>query len=317
VRVDYLLRRLAYLVPSVLGAVTLVFVIVRLAPGDPLHVILGDFRDTASPATIAAIRQQYGLDRPLYEQYLIYVLNMLRGNFGTSLASGQPVLDTVVPHIRPTLMLAAGGLIVAVLSGVPAGIAAALRRNSLFDYALMSSAVVWLSAPGFWFAILLIYAFGFKLPWFPMFGGGEAGNLRSELYYLVLPSIAIGARSAALLARMSRSSTLEVLSQDYIRTARAKGLAERVVVYKHLLRNAAIPIVTIIGLDLAYLMGGAVVMETVFARPGLGKTMVDAIGNRDYPVVQGCIILFAVAVIVVNFLTDFAYSLIDRRLTFE
>jgi len=177
--------------------------------------------------------------------------------------------------------------------------------------------VIWLSAPSFWFSILLIYLLAYKVPVLPMFGGGPPGDLPAELYYLILPSVAIGARSAALLARMSRSATLEVLGQDYIRTARAKGLAQRLVVYKHALRNAAMPILTVIGLDLAYLVGGTVIIETVFARPGLGKTLIDAIFNRDYPVVQGCIMFFAAGVILVNFLTDLAYAAIDPRVKLD
>lgn len=313
----YLIRRLIHTIPGVLGAVTLVFVVVRLAPGDPIDVMLGLFQESVTPQMREALRQQFGLDKPIHFQYFEFVWNVLRGNLGVSLLNGVPVLEVIIPHMRPTLMLAAGGLSVAVLMGVPIGVMAAVKRNTMFDYAVMSFVVIWLSVPAFWFAILLIYSLGFKLSLFPLFGGGAGGNLLSELHSLVLPSIAIGARSAALLARMTRSATLDVLSQDYIRTARSKGLTEQVVVYKHALRNAAIPVVTIIGMDLAYLLGGTVIIETVFARQGLGKTLIDAIFNRDYPVVQGCIFLFAAGVIAVNFLTDVVYSWIDRRIQYS
>jgi peptide/nickel transport system permease protein len=313
----FVLRRLLLLAPALVGAVTLVFIVIRLAPGTPIDIILGDFRDVTPAQAIEAIRREYGLDRPIAVQYLYYLRKVFRGDLGFSLLSNRPVTSVIAPHLRPTLMLAAGGVGLAVLIGVPAGLAAALRRNSSVDYGLMTLAVIWLSAPSFWFSILLIYLLAYKVPVFPMFGGGPSGNLPAELYYLILPSIAIGTRSAALLARMSRSATLEVLGEDYIRTARAKGLSTRLVVYKHALRNAALPIVTVIGLDLAYLVGGTVIVETVFARPGLGKTLIDAIFNRDYPVVQGCIMFFAAGVIFVNFLTDLAYAAIDPRVKLD
>jgi ABC-type dipeptide/oligopeptide/nickel transport system permease component len=313
----YLFRRVLVFVPTVIGAVTLVFVVIRLAPGSPIDIILGDFKDVTPRETIARIVADYGLDQPLHVQYARYVSRALRGDLGFSLLNDRPVLQVLLPHVRPTLLLAFAGLLVAVAIGVPSGVVAALRRNSRADYGVMALAVIWLSAPSFWLSILLVYVFGYLVPVLPMFGGGTTGDLPSELRYLILPSAAIGARSAALLARMSRSSTLEVLAQDFVRTARAKGLAGRVVVYKHALRNAAMSIVTVIGLDLAYLVGGTVVVETVFARPGLGKTLVDAINNRDYPVVQGCILVFALGVIVVNFLTDVTYALLDPRVRFD
>ncbi|MBM3450747.1 MAG: ABC transporter permease [Armatimonadetes bacterium] len=313
----YLVRRFLVFVPTITGAVTLVFIVIRLAPGSPIDIILGDFKDVTPRETVARIVASYGLDQPLHVQYARYVERALRGDLGFSLMNDRPVLQVLAPHLRPTLMLAFAGLLVAVAIGVPAGVAAALRRNTGTDYGVMTFAVLWLSAPSFWLSILLVYVFGYLVPVLPMFGGGTTGDLPSELRYLVLPAIAIGSRSAALLARMSRSSTLEIMAQDFVRTARAKGLAGRVVVYKHALRNAAMPIVTVIGLDLAYLVGGTVVIETVFARPGLGKTLIDAINNRDYPVVQGCILVFALGIIVVNFLTDVAYALLDPRVRFD
>jgi ABC-type dipeptide/oligopeptide/nickel transport system permease component len=200
--------------------------------------------------------------------------------------------------------------------GVPSGVAAAVMRNTPFDLGVMTFAVLWVSMPVFWFGILLIYVLGYRVPLFPMFGGGEGGVL-TQVHHLVLPSVAVGARLAALVSRMSRSTMLEVLGQDYIRTARAKGLAQRTVIYKHALRNMAIPLVTVIGIDAAYLIGGTVVVETVFARAGLGKILIDAINFRDYPLVQGAITLFAAGIVLVNLITDFVYGMADPRVRFE
>lgn len=314
---SYLAKRLLSIPITVLGAVTLVFVIIRILPGDPIGAMLGHLDTVLSRTVYDSLKRQYGLDEPIHTQYFKYLWNAAHGNLGISLVRGVPVLAVIQPHVAPTLMLAGGGLIVAVTLGVPVGILAGLRRNSMTDYIIMTSAVVWLAAPNFWFALLLVYLFGFRIPMFPMFGAGEGGNLLSALHSLFLPSVAIGARSAALFARLSRSAMLEVIRQDYIRTAFAKGLSERRVTYRHALRNAGIPIVTAIGIDLSFLIGGTVIIETVFSRPGLGKTLVDAVFDRDYPVVQGCIIMFTFAIVLVGLLTDVVYALIDPRVRFD
>jgi peptide/nickel transport system permease protein len=311
----YIARRLWYFIPTAIGAVTLVFLVIRLAPGDVVSTMLADFQ--ANAEMIDFLRQQYGLDRPLYYQYFKMLSDIFHGNLGVSLLQRQPVLSLILPHIRPTVMLAFSGLLIAVLVGVPAGIMSALRRNTVADYTAMSLATFWLSAPGFWLGIFLIYVFSYRLGWLPMYGSGAGGGLASELRSLILPAVAIGARSAAVYARMSRSAALDILRQDYIRTARAKGLRERVVVYKHVLRNASISIVTIIGMDLSFLLCGTVVIENVFSRAGLGTLLVNAITNRDYPIVQGTILVLAAMIIIINLATDIAYSLLDPRIKLD
>lgn len=312
----YILRRLLYLIPTLLGAITLVFVLIRLAPGDPLTYILGSFDTAISEEALQVFRQQYGLDAPLIVQYVNYVLNVVTGDLGVSIHKRIPVVGAILSQLGHTVALALGGLTIAALLGIPLGIIAALRRNTRLDYGLMTWAVIGISAPGFWVGILLIYLLGFRLNLFPMFGAGR-GEVASVLHALILPSLAVGTRSMALLARITRSTVIEVLQQDYIRTARSKGLPPRLVTLRHALRNASIPIVTVLGLDLAALLGGTVTIEIVFSRPGLGRLMIDAIFARDYPLVQGCILFFGFAVVVVNLLIDLLYTLIDPRVTYE
>lgn len=314
--IAYILKRLVQLIPTAVGAVTLVFIVIRLAPGDPVIYLIGEMEEGVTVETVELLRRQYGLDQPIPIQFVNYVSNVMSGDFGYSIHSRQPVFETVLSQFRFTLMLAFGGMVVAIFLGIPLGIISALRRNTRLDYALMTWAVFGVSAPGFWIGILLIYFLSFRLDLFPMFGAGSE-SLSSLLWALVLPSIAVGTRSMSLLARISRSAMLEVLAQDYIRTARAKGLAHHVVAYRHALRNAAIPIITVLGFDLASLLGGTVTIEIVFSRPGLGRLMVNSIFARDYPLVQGAILLFAFSVILVNLLTDIAYSLIDPRITYD
>ena len=312
----YLIQRLLATLPTVLGVVTLAFLLIHIAPGDPAELMLGDYTGV-TPQVLADMRARLGLDRPLPVQYVSYVTSVLRGDLGRSFRTNRPVLSEIASQTPFTLILAAAGVAVAVLLGVPAGIVTALRRNTTVDYITTTVAMFWLASPSFWFAILLIYFLSYRLGWFPVFGAGTWGDWRSLALHLILPAAAIGVRSAALISRMTRSSMLEVLHQDYVRTARAKGLADRAVVYRHALRNAAIPVITIIGLDIAYLLGGAVVTETVFARPGLGKLVVDAIYSRDYPTVQGAIMVFALGILVVNLLVDLSYAVVDPRIRYS
>jgi peptide/nickel transport system permease protein len=311
----YLIQRLLATLPTVLGVVTFAFLLIHIAPGDPAELMLGDYTGV-TPQVLADMRERLGLDRPLPVQYVSYVTSVLRGDLGRSFRTNQPVLSEIATQTPFTLVLAAAGVLVAVLLGVPSGIVTALRRNTTVDYITTTVTMLWLASPSFWLAILLIYFLSYKLGWFPVFGAGTWGDWRSLAIHLILPAAAIGVRSAALISRMTRSSMLEVLHQDYVRTARAKGLADWVVVYRHALRNAAIPVITIIGLDIAYLLGGAVVTETVFARPGLGKLVVDAIYARDYPTVQGAIMVFAMGILVVNLLVDLSYALVDPRIRY-
>lgn len=312
----YVARRLLVTLPTLLGAVTLAFLLIHIAPGDPAELLLGDYTGV-SPQVLQDLRDRLGLDRPLAVQYVRYVGQVVTGDLGRSFRTNQPVLTEILTQLPYTLILAAAGILVAVLIGVPAGSLSGLRRNSAVDYLTTTVSMIWLSSPSFWFAILLIYALAFRLGWFPVFGAGVWGDWRSLAIHLVLPAAAIGMRSAALISRMTRSSLLEVLGQDFIRTARAKGLTRVNVALRHALRNAAIPIVTIVGLDVAYLLGGAVVIETVFARPGIGKLVVDAIHARDYPMVQGALMVFALGTVLVNLLVDLSYAIIDPRIRYS
>lgn len=302
--------------PTVLGVITLAFVLIHVAPGDPATLLLGDYTGV-TPQVIEELRAHLGLGKPLPVQYVKYMANALRGDFGRSFRTNQPVLREIAGQAPFTVVLAVAGVALAILVGVPAGILSGLRRNSAVDYVVTTISMLWLSSPSFWFAILLIYFLSYRLGWFPVFGAGAWGDWRSLAWHLVLPAVAVGVRSAALVARMTRSSMLEVLQQDYVRTARAKGLGTAAIVIRHALRNAAIPVITIVGLDVAYLVGGAVVVETVFARPGLGKLVVDAIYARDYPMVQGAIMVFAFGILFVNLLVDLSYAVVDPRIRYS
>lgn len=314
---QYALRKTLLAIPTLLGVLTLTFIIMRVAPGDPLLTLLGDFAEYASEEQLAEIREQWGIDKPLVIQYVYYLRDILSWDFGFSFRQKAPVMSLIAGFVLPTVMLAFGGLFFSAIIGIPAGIISALRRNTAVDYSVVSFATVGLAAPNFWLGILLIYIFAFRLGWLPMFGSGDLTSLTSTLHHLVLPAITIGTAGAALVARMTRSSMLEIMSHDYIRTARAKGLHERVVLGKHVFRNAAIPIVTILGLDIAYLLGGSVIVETVFSRAGLGKLLIDSILTRDYPMVQALVTLFALVIVAVNLLVDLSYALINPRMTYS
>jgi peptide/nickel transport system permease protein/oligopeptide transport system permease protein len=303
----YLLRRILIALPTLLGVVVLVFLMVRLAPGDPAVLLAGEF---ATPETLEAIRARYGLDRSLPEQFLIYLEALLRGDLGESARSRRPVLEELKTYFPNTLELASAAILVAVLTGIPLGVLAALRPGSGLDLSVMVLALLGVSMPVFWFGLLAILIFSVGLGWFPVAGKGT-------LAHLVLPAITLGINATALLARMTRGTLLEVLSQDYIRTARAKGLAERVVIFKHALRNALIPVVTVVGLEFGTLLSGAVITETIFAWPGLGQLLVGSILARDYPVVQGAVLLVAISFVLINLLVDLLYAAIDPRVRYD
>jgi peptide/nickel transport system permease protein/oligopeptide transport system permease protein len=303
----YLLRRILIALPTLLGVVVLVFLMVRLAPGDPAVLLAGEF---ATPETLEAIRARYGLDRSLPEQFFIYLEALLRGDLGESARSRRPVLEELKTYFPNTLELASAAILVAVLTGIPLGVLAALRPGSGLDLSVMVLALLGVSMPVFWFGLLAILIFSVGLGWFPVAGKGT-------LAHLVLPAITLGINATALLARMTRGTLLEVLSQDYIRTARAKGLAERVVIFKHALRNALIPVVTVVGLEFGTLLSGAVITETIFAWPGLGQLLVGSILARDYPVVQGAVLLVAISFVLINLLVDLLYAAIDPRVRYD
>ena len=304
--------RLALSVPTLLLVLTVVFVLVRIVPGDPALVVLGD---QASQEAIAALRVRLGLDRPLMEQYFAFIVNAVQGDWGTSLVTGQPVLSEVAAVLPYTIDLTLASILVGVVLGVPCGIWAALRRNSLVDYATRVLSLIGLSFPSFVSGILLLLVFAIQLPWFPVINAGGLGDPVVRLRNLVLPSACLGLIMAGYVTRVTRSAMLEVLSEDYIRTARAKGMPRRVIIWQHALRNALIPVITVVGLYLGILIGNSVLVEIVFARPGLGKLIVGALNQRDYTMLQGLMVVYAFVIVLVNLVTDLTYSLVDPRVT--
>ncbi|TVR92551.1 MAG: ABC transporter permease [Spirochaetaceae bacterium] len=300
----YILRRLFLLIPVMLGVSFVVFTIMFFTPGDPVRVMLGE---RAPEAEIEAMRERMGLNEPFVVQFGSFVFNAARGDLGRSLVTRRPVFDELYARFPATLQLAAAGVLVAVLMGIPIGIVSATKQYSLFDGMSMALALVGVSMPNFWQGMMMILLFSIVLGVLPSSGYGT-------FMHLILPALTIGTSSAAIITRMTRSSMLEVVRQDYIRTARAKGLSERVVINQHALKNALIPIVTVIGLQFGYLLGGAVLTETIFSWPGVGRFMVDAIRQRDYPVVQGGVLLLALTFSVVNLLVDILYAYIDPRI---
>jgi peptide/nickel transport system permease protein len=301
-------RRLASSLPVLVLVSIIVFVIMYVLPGDPVDLMLVETGSSAEARE--RLRTQLGLDRPLYAQYTDFVGRALRGDFGRSLQNRRPVLDIILSQIAATLELTAAGIIVACVVGIGLGTIAALKQNTWADAAVMGFALLGVSMPIFWSGLMLIYFFALYLGWFP--ATGQGGLIR-----LVLPALALGLSSAGLIARLVRSSVLEVLRQDYVRTARAKGQAEPFVVGRHVLKNAFIPVITMIGLQVGHLIGGAVVTETVFARQGIGTITVRAILFKDFPVVQGAVFLTAVGYMLANFLVDLSYSALDPRIRFE
>lgn len=308
---SHVLGRLARAIMTVFGALTIVFLSLRLTPGDPAQIMLGDY---ATPELVAQMRQQLGLDQPLPVQYVTFLGNTLTGNLGLSLAKKQDVSAIIAGAWPYTATLALAAMLVTCVVGVPLGALAALKRNTLADFAAMVISLLGVATPGFLMALLLIYVFSYWLGLFPVQGAGEGRGPLTGLHYLILPAVALGFQSAALVARTTRSALLAVLSEDYMRTARAKGLPERAVVRVHAFRNALVPVLAVLGLFFGQLLGGAAVAEIVFARPGLGKLLVDSILQRDYPLSQALISVFLLGVIAVNFLTDTLYGLADPRI---
>jgi peptide/nickel transport system permease protein len=310
---QYLLRRLIHAVFIIWGCATLVFFMLRLIPGDPVIQMLGP---EYTPEAAEALRHRLGLDEPIYIQYARWLGNVLTGDLGHSIATGETVGGAIAAGLPRTLSITIVSFLIAVAIAVPAGIVSALKRNSLVDYGASVVAFVGVSMPSFWFGIILILIFAVRLGWLPSIGYAE---LRQDgfwpwLQHLLLPSLAIGAGYAAILMRFVRAGLLEVLGSDYVRTARAKGLRERVVVNRHALRNALIPVVTIAGIQLALLLSRTVVIEIVFSIRGLGRLLVGAIFDKDYPMVQGVILLVAVIFVLANLLVDLLYTALDPRI---
>jgi len=316
---QYFTRRVLYLIPVLFVMSILIFSMVHLAPGDPVLVLLNSSeRAAVSPEMIEAVTKELGLDKPLYQQYLVFLGGLLRGDLGTSYQLRKPVLEVVSDRIWPTIQLALSSIVVSLLLSVPLGIISAMRRGSLIDNVTMAFAVTGVSTPNFWFGLILILLFAVKLGWLPSFGiGYMKDGIGSVLAHLLLPSLTLGLSLMAIVTRMTRSSLLEVLGMDYVQTARAKGLAESVVLRRHALRSAIIPVITVVGLQFGALLGGSVITETIFAWPGIGRLMITAIQRRDFPLVQGLTLIFTFSFLLINLIVDLTYSFCDPRIRYD
>jgi peptide/nickel transport system permease protein len=305
--IRYILKRLAMLIPVLFGVTIVSFSLLQIVPGDPAVLLAGE---DANPDFIEAVRKEYGFDQPLHVQYFRFVLHAVQGDFGISIRNREPVINLLKQRFGFTVQLSFLSILIAAFIGLIAGVISATRQYSIFDNLSMVGALFGISMPIFWLGLLLMLVFSVYLGWVP--AGGSGG-----LKHLILPAIALGAASAAVIARMTRASMLEVVRQDYIRTARANGLREWVVIYKHALKNAMIPVITVFGLEFGYMLGGAVLTETVFSLPGVGRLMVEGIFQRDYAVVQGSMLLVAATFVLVNLLTDIAYAFFDPKIRYE
>jgi peptide/nickel transport system permease protein len=295
------------MIPTLIGVSILCFVIIHSVPGDPANLIAGV---DATAEEIQIVKERLGLDRPLYEQYGSYVWNLLQGDMGTSLRSDRPVAEEIMARFPNTIMLTLLSIVIMVIVGLFAGIISATRPNSLRDNATMMFSLFGISMPVFWSGIMLILVFSYYLQWLP--SGGS-----TQFKHYILPALALGLSSSAVLARLTRSSVLEVIHQDFIRTARAKGVKEKLVIYKHTLKNSLIPIITIIGLEFGHLLGGAVLTETVFSMNGLGRYIIQSIQFRDYPAIQGSILFVAAIFVIVNLVVDLCYGAVDPRIRYD
>ena len=310
----YIVKRIIAVVPVMMVVAVVVFMLLHLTPGDPAAIIAGDY---AKPEDIVRIRQQLGLDQPLYIQFFNWLGAILQGDLGVSIFSNLPVSHLILQRLEPTVMLSLSTIIFSVLIAVPMGVWAAWRSGTWIDRSVMVFAVIGFSVPVFVIAYMLMYVFSLGLGWFPVQGYKPISEgFFPFLQSIALPTVALGVVYVALIARISRASMLEVLSEDYVRTARAKGLAEQSVLMRHALKNASIPIVTIIGIGIALLIGGVVVTESVFNLPGLGRLTVSAVLHRDYPIIQGVILVFSAAYVAVNLLIDLSYTFLDPRITY-
>jgi peptide/nickel transport system permease protein len=314
---QFLLRRILRAIVALWGIVTIVFVVMRLS-GDPVPLMLPPDAPTAE---MERVRAELGLDKPIYVQYVVFLGNVLRGDLGRSIHMRQPAIDIAIERLPATIELALFAFVLAIVVAIPAGLISAARRNSLWDNLAMTLALIGQSAPTFYIGIMLILVLGLQFRLFPVSGRGQGSWLNPSdwwemLVHVLLPAVTLGAFAMASIARLTRSAVLEVMRQDFIRTARAKGLSESSVMVRHNLKNAAIPIVTIIGLQFGTLLGGAVVTETVFSWPGIGRLAIQSIASRDYPIVQSAVLLVAASFVVVNFLVDLAYGWLDPRIRY-
>lgn len=303
----FLLRRLLLTIPVLLGVATLVFSLLHLVPGDPVQAMLGD---SASPQDVSELRGRLGLDRPLLVQYGSFLRDLARGNLGTSLRTNQPVRAAILERLPATFELGAAAMVVAVLFAIPIGIVAAVNAGNRLDYAATTVSLLGISIPNFWLGPLLAIVFSVTLGWLPVSGTGT-------IAHLVLPAITLGLPLSALLARMTRASLIEELREPYVLAARARGVSRTRAVLRHAFRNSLIPIVTVLGLQIGAVLTGAIITETIFAWPGVGRLLIQSINFRDYPLVQGCVLLIAITYVTMNLLTDLVYGLLDPRIRYE
>jgi len=300
----FILKRLAQIIPVILGVTLVVFLIMQMIPGDPAIILAGE---GASQETVAELRENLGLNKPLAVQYTDYIKNLLQGDMGNSLKNNQPVFEEITSRLPITIELAFYSILITIVLGLIAGIISAIRPYSLMDVGLMVVALLGISLPSFWLGILLMYVFSVQLHWLPVAGWDSAKHI-------ILPAVTLGAGGAAIVARMTRSSMLEVVNQDYIRTAKAKGLKGYIIILKHALRNALIPVITVVGLQFGSLLGGTVLVESVFAVNGLGRMIVDAIRTRDIPVVQGGVLVASLIFVFINLFVDILYRFFNKRM---
>lgn len=311
---NYILRRIVDFIPTILVVAVIVFIITRLIPGDPAAVMLGP---QASVKDIEALRESLGLNDPLYIQFFHYFSDLLTGNLGVSLTYNEPIVQLILDRFPNTLILAITALIIAFVIGVPAGIISASKQNSLLDYAVMLISLIGVSMPIFWLGVMLVLYFSVNLGWFPSTGMGDMSEgIIPYFKHLILPSITLATIPMATFARITRSSMLEVISQDYIKTARAKGLSEFIVICKHAFKNALTPLLTVLGMQISSMLGGAVLTETIFSWPGMGRLIVDAIDKRDFIVVQGTVLFIAVIFVLVNLFVDVLYKVVNPRVNY-
>ena len=328
----YIARRLFHLLLIMVGVSVLVFLMLRMIPGDPARLLLGEY---ANPDELTRLRAQLGLDQSYLTQYAIYLKNLLQGDFGKSVRTGAPIVNEIGVRLLATIELSLAAMVIATILGIAAGVVSSVKQYSIFDYVSMFLALIGVSMPIFWLGLMLIYLLSVKFPILPMMGritmgleappvtglvvvdtliAGQLGAFLDSLRHLILPSFTLATIPMAVVARITRSSMLEVLNKDYVRTARAKGLDEMIVILRHALRNAFLPVVTVLGLNLGLLLGGAVLTETIFSWPGLGRYVVDSLMARDYAAVQSCILIFAVVMALINLFVDLVYVILDPRI---
>lgn len=302
--IRYIVNRVLSGIIVIFGISVFTFMLIHFIPGDPVKIMLGQ---NATPEAIEQLNETLGLDKPLFVQYTTYMANVVQGDFGTSLKTRRPVLTEILDRFPETVKLASAGILIAVLIGITLGILAARFKNTFIDTMVMTLATLGVSIPGFWLAILLVMVFSVKLAWFPIANG-------TGIRDLVLPAVTIGVLASTMISRVTRNGMVETLSNDYIRTARAKGLDERIILFRHALRNVLIPVVTLVGLQMAALLGGTVIIEQVFNWPGIGTLAIGAISSRDFPLIQGTVLFMGVIYVTINILVDIIYGLIDPRI---